>query len=58
MPPSAVVDASVLVSAFLFPESIPGQVLKRALKARFQMHLSAILVEETRRSLLSARLGI
>jgi putative PIN family toxin of toxin-antitoxin system len=56
MPPSYVVDASVLVSAFLFPESIPGQVLKRAAEARFEMHLSLILVEETRRSLLNARL--
>jgi putative PIN family toxin of toxin-antitoxin system len=56
MPPSAVVDASILVSAFLFPESVPGQVLKRASEARFEMHLSPILVEETRRSLLNARL--
>jgi hypothetical protein len=56
MPPSAVVDASILVSAFLFPESVPGQVLKRASEARFEMHLSPILVEETRRALLDARL--
>jgi predicted nucleic acid-binding protein len=56
MPLSAVVDASILVSAFLFPESVPGHVLKRAAEARFQMHLLPILVEETRRSLLKARL--
>ena len=30
MPTSAVVDASVLVSAFLFPESVPGRVLRLA----------------------------
>jgi len=30
MPHSAVVDASVLVSAFLFPESVPGQVIRLA----------------------------
>jgi hypothetical protein len=56
MPLSAVVDASILVSAFLFPESVPGQVLKRASEARFEMHLSSYLIEETRRSLLNARL--
>jgi putative PIN family toxin of toxin-antitoxin system len=56
MPPSAVVDASVLVSAFLFRESIPGRVLRLAAEGGFAMHLSPILVEETRRSLLDARL--
>jgi putative PIN family toxin of toxin-antitoxin system len=56
MPPSAVVDASILVSAFLFRESVPGRVLKLAADRRFAMHLSPILVEETRRSLLGARL--
>jgi len=56
MLPSAVVDASVLVSAFLFPESVPGLVLKGAEQGRFALHLSPILVEEVRRSLLNARL--
>jgi putative PIN family toxin of toxin-antitoxin system len=56
MPLNAVVDASVLVSAFLFPGSLPGQVLKLAAGGTFAMHLSPILVEETRRSLLNARL--
>lgn len=56
MPPSAVVDASVLVSAFLFPESIPGLVLKLAAQGRFALHLSPIILEEARRSLLNARL--
>jgi putative PIN family toxin of toxin-antitoxin system len=56
MPPSVVVDASVLVSAFLFPESIPGRVLKLADQGMFALNLSPILVEETRRSLLNARL--
>jgi putative PIN family toxin of toxin-antitoxin system len=56
MPPSAVVDASVLVSAFLFPESVPGLILKLASRGLFVLHLSPILIEETRRSLLNARL--
>jgi len=56
MPPSAVVDASVLVSAFLFRESVPGRILRFAAEGGFAMHLSPILVEETRRSLLHPRL--
>ena len=39
MPKSAVVDASVLVSAFLFPDSVPGRVLKAAHQAKFTLHL-------------------
>jgi predicted nucleic acid-binding protein len=35
MPLSAVVDASVLVSAFLFPESVPGLIVKLARQGRF-----------------------
>ena len=56
MPASAVVDASVLVSAFLFPESVPGRVVKLAGQGRFAMHLSPLLLDETRTALLSARL--
>jgi putative PIN family toxin of toxin-antitoxin system len=56
MPPSAVVDASVLVSAFLFRDSVPGRILRLAADGSFAMHLSPILVEETRRSLLNPRL--
>jgi putative PIN family toxin of toxin-antitoxin system len=55
MPLSAVVDASVLVSAFLFRGSVPGRVLHLAADGGFAMHLSPILMEETRRSLLNAR---
>lgn len=56
MPKSAVVDASVLVSAFLFPESVPGRFLKRAGKGWYVLHLSPLLLDETRHALLSARL--
>lgn len=56
MPTSAVVDASVLVSAFLFPGSIPGRVLKLADAGAFAMHLSPLLLDETRTALLSPRL--
>jgi putative PIN family toxin of toxin-antitoxin system len=53
---SAVVDASVLVSAFLFPESGPGRVLQLAYQGRFALHLSPLLLDETRYALLSTRL--
>jgi putative PIN family toxin of toxin-antitoxin system len=56
MPKSAVVDASVLVSAFLFPVGIPGRVLKLADRGVFALHLSPLLLDETRYSLLSTRL--
>jgi len=56
MPKSAVVDASVLVSAFLLPESVPGRVLKLALQGEFVLHLSPLLLDETRFALLSTRL--
>ena len=56
MPTSAVVDASVLVSAFLFPGSVPGRVLKLADQGAFALHLSPLLLEETRYALLSTRL--
>lgn len=53
MPISAVVDASILVSAFLFPDSVPGRVLKLAKEGAFLMHLSPLLLDETRTALLS-----
>lgn len=56
MPASAVVDASVLVSAFLFPGSVPGRVLRLAGQGAFAMHLSPLLIDETRYALLSTRL--
>jgi len=56
MPLNAVVDASVLVSAFLFPRSLPGRIVTLAGEGGFVMVLSSILIEETRRSLMSARL--
>jgi uncharacterized protein len=56
MPPSAVLDASILVSAFLYPGSVPGQVLRLAGQGAFVMHLSPVLLDETRDALLSARL--
>lgn len=56
MPKIAVVDASILVSAFLFPRSIPGQVLELADRGAYSMHLSPLLLEETKTALLSSRL--
>lgn len=56
MPTNAVVDASVLVSAFLFPHSVPGDVIAWAREELYQLYLSPILIEEVRRSLMNARL--
>jgi hypothetical protein len=58
MPRRAVVDASVLVSAFLFPDSVPGRVLKAAHQAKFTLHLSPLLLDETRYALLSTPTAI
>ena len=55
-PGAAVVDASVLVSAFLFPYSVPGEVIALAQEGRYRLVLSPILIEEVRRSLLNPRL--
>ncbi len=55
-PEAAVVDASVLVSAFLFPHSLPGEVIALAQEKRYRLVLSPILIEELRRSLLNPRL--
>lgn len=56
MPTSAVVDTSVLVSAFLFPNSIPGRVVAFAAQGLYALHFSPIILEETRRSLRNPRL--
>ena len=56
MPKSAVVDASVLVSAFLFPESVAGHVVKLANQGKYVLHLSPLLLYETRYALLATRL--
>lgn len=53
---NAVVDASVLVSAFLFPESVPGRVIRLAKEGVYTLHLSPILIEEVSRSLKNPRL--
>ncbi len=56
MPKNAVVDASVLVSAFLFPASTPGHVVAQAAQGLYTLTFSPILLEETRRSLRNPRL--
>lgn len=56
MPPNAVVDTSVLVSAFLFPGSVPGQVVALADAGAYALHFSPILLEELKRSLRSPKL--
>ena len=56
MPQSAVVDTSVLVSAFLFPQSVPGRVLRLAAEGVYTLHFSPIILEELKRSLRNPRL--
>jgi putative PIN family toxin of toxin-antitoxin system len=53
---SAVVDTSVLVSAFLFPDSVPGQVVALADQGAYALHFAMIILEELRRSLRNPRL--
>jgi predicted nucleic acid-binding protein len=45
---SAVVDTSVLVSAFLFPEGVPGRVVTLADRGVYALHFSPIIFEELR----------
>ena len=56
MPRSAVVDTSVLVSAFLFPKSLPGRVFALAEEGVYALYFSPILLEELKRSLNNPRL--
>mgnify|MGYP001373355858 CR=1 FL=1 len=56
MPLNVIADTSILVSAFLFPESVPGQVMIRAMQGVYALHFSPIILEETRRSLRNPRL--
>lgn len=53
---SAVVDTSVLVSAFLFPDSRPGQVVTLAEQGAYALHFSPLIAEELRRALRNPRL--
>ena len=43
----AVLDSSVLVSAFLKPDSVPAMLLARAREGAFLLCLSSYIVEET-----------
>lgn len=52
----AVVDTSVLISAFLFRHSLPGQLLKLAGQGGFGLHFSSIILAEFREALSRERL--
>ncbi len=56
MPRSAIVDTSVLVSAFLFPDSAPGRVVALADQGAYALYFSPIILEELKRSLRNPRL--
>lgn len=51
-----VVDTSVLISAFLFRHSLPGQLLKLAGQGSFGLHFSAIILGELQEALRRERL--
>lgn len=53
---SAIVDTTVLVSAFLFPDSTPGRVVALADQGVYALHFSSIILEELKRSLRNPRL--
>lgn len=53
---NAVADTSVLVSAFLFPDSVPGRVLVLAKQDVYALHFSPVILEELIRSLRNSRL--
>lgn len=47
----ALLDSSVLVSAFVVAESLPGQAVRAGLQGRFRLLLSPAILAETARSL-------
>ena len=47
----AIIDSSVLVSAFLTRDGTSGQVVKAGLDRRFEMHVSDQILAETNRRL-------
>ncbi len=56
MPRRAVADPFVLVSAFLFPNSVPGRVVALAEQGLYALYFSPIILEEFSRSLRNPRL--
>lgn len=56
MPTRAVLDSTVLVSAFLTPEGVADAVVRSAIEDRFTCFLSDDIINETTRCLLSSRL--
>jgi predicted nucleic acid-binding protein len=56
MPLNAVLDSTVLISAFLTPSGVADAVLQGAIENRFTCSLFEDIVAETTRRLLSPRL--
>ena len=50
----AIVDSSVLVSAFLTPRGTAGMLLAAGLKGRFEVFVSGLILAETARRLLGS----
>jgi uncharacterized protein len=51
----AVLDSSVLFSAFIKPDRLPGMLLDRAGEGAFALYLSTYILDETARALLRAK---
>lgn len=47
----AVFDTNVLISALIFPGSIPSEILKAAIKKRYQLYTSHFILSEFRKVL-------
>ena len=54
--PRAVIDTSVLISAFLFPGSVPGAIVQLAQMERYEAVISPIIADEFRQSIRRDRL--
>ncbi|MGE0148017.1 MAG: putative toxin-antitoxin system toxin component, PIN family [Parvibaculaceae bacterium] len=50
----AIIDSSVLVSAFLTPRGSAGMLLAAGLKGRFEIFISGLILAETARRLLGS----
>lgn len=55
--PSVVVDTTVLISGFLTPEGVAGQLLGKAKAGAFNLCLSREIIEELRSMVIACGLG-
>ncbi len=53
--PRAVLDSTILVSAFLAPKGLSAELLNQAVRRAFDLRLSEAIIQETRLVLLTRR---